>query len=128
MQLAHVHVYCQDLEPTIRFFTEGLGGELLVKRIMMGDPGAEIRLNETPVFVRQVGPDWARQDCDAKVCGYSHFGFLVDDLDAVLKRLLAMPDVQQQGEPFIIPARNRRCVYLTGPSGLYVELVEDIKS
>lgn len=127
MELAHVHVYCQELEPAIRFFTEGLGGELIVKRNMMGDPGAEIRLSQTPLFVREVGKDWAPQDCDAEVCGYSHFGFLVDDLDTTLKRLLTLPDVRQQGEPFDIPARKRRCVYLTGPSGLYIELVEDVK-
>lgn len=125
--MAHLHTYCRELEPAIRFFTEGLNGELLARRIMMGDPGAEIRIDGTMIFLREVGAEWASQDYSGKICGYNHLGFLVDDLDATLTRLLAMPGVAQDGEPFVIAARKRRCVYLTGPSDLYIELVEDMK-
>lgn len=127
MKLSHLHTLCQDLEPTIAFFTEGLNGELLVRRPMLGDPGAEIRIADTVLYLQEVGGDWADQDYAAKVCGYNHLGFLVDDLDAALARLLALPGVTQNGEPFLVASSKRRCVYITGPSRLCVELMQDMR-
>lgn len=127
MKFAHLHVYCQELEPAIAFLTEGLNGELLVRRPMVGQPGAEIRMGDMVIYLSEMGREWAGQDYAAKVCGYNHLGFFVDDLDAELVRLCAMPGVTQDGEPFVVAATKRRCVYLVGPSKLHVELVENMK-
>lgn len=124
MKFAHLHVYCQELEPAIAFLTEGLNGELLTRRPMLGRPGAEIRMDGMTLFLCEMGGDWAGQDCAAKVCGYNHLGFFVDDLEAAMARLLALQGVAQNGEPFIVAAGNLRCVYITGPSKLSVELME----
>lgn len=63
----------------------------------------------------------------AEACGYNHLGFLVDNLDETLAKLLAMPGVRLDIEPFVIPARKRRCAFIAGPCELYVELMEDVK-
>ena len=127
MKFGHLHVYCQELEPAIAFFTEGLNGELLIRRPMLGKPGAEIRMDGMVIYLCEMGREWAGQDYAARVCGYNHLGFFVDDLDAALARLRALPGVTQDGEPFVVAAAKRRCVYLAGPSKLYVELMEDMK-
>lgn len=127
MKFGHLHVYCQELEPAIAFLTEGLNGELLSRRTMVDRPGAEIRMGGMVIYLSEMGREWAGQDYAARVCGYNHLGFFVDDLDAALARLCAMPGVTQDGEPFLVPAARRRCVYLVGPSNLHIELVENMK-
>ncbi|MCH5276531.1 MAG: VOC family protein [Desulfovibrionaceae bacterium] len=127
MKLAHIHVYCQELEPVIAFFTEGLNGELLGRNLLRGAPGAEIRMDGMMIFLREMGGEWAEQDYAGKVCGYNHLGFFVDDLDATLARLLSLPGVSRNGEPFVIADKKLRCVFLTGPSKLHVELMENMQ-
>lgn len=127
MKFGHLHVHCQELEPAIAFLTEGLNGELLIRRTMVDRPGAEIRMGDMVIYLSEMGREWAGQDYAAKVCGYNHLGFFVDDLDAALARLLAMRGVTQDGEPFIVTAAKRRCAYLIGPSNLYIELMENMK-
>ncbi len=127
MQPAHLHVYCRELDPALVFMTKGLKGELIGKRLMMGCPGAEIRLGTLVVFLKEVGPTWTDADVAATTCGYNHLGFLVEDLDKTLAELTAIPGVRIETEPFVIPARKRRCAFVTGPSNLYVEFMEDVK-
>ena len=127
MQLTHMHVYCRELEPALRFLTEGFDGQLVGRRLMLGCPGAEIRFDGLVLFLKEVGGDWAPQEPAAHVCGYNHLGFFVDDLDSTLARLLALPEVHIETEPFVIKDRQRRCAFVTGPSNLYVEVVEDAK-
>ena len=127
MKLAHLHTYVRELEPDVKFMTEGLKGELMGRRLMMGCPGAEVRLDGLTVFLKEVGKDWALAQPTAEICGYNHLGFLVEDLDKTLAELLAMPDVRLDIEPFVIAARKRRCAFVAGPGELYVELMEDVK-
>jgi len=127
MKLAHLHTYCQELEPALKFFTEGLNGVLVARRLMMGTPGAEIQIDGLTLFLKEVGKDWANATPTAEACGYNHLGFLVDNLDETLAKLLAMPGVRLDIEPFVIPARKRRCAFIAGPCELYVELMEDVK-
>lgn len=128
MQFTHLHVYCRDLEASLKFLTDGLKGKFIQRRPMMGTPGAEIEIGNVMIFLKEVDESWSDPAVTDKVCGYSHLGFFVEDLDKTVAELTAMPDVRLEGEPIIVKARNRRCAFLHGPGNLYVEVVEELKA
>lgn len=127
MFITHLHVYCRELEPSLEFMLKGLKGKLLCRRLMMGTPGAEIQFDGFIIYLKEIGTDWVDPEPGAKITGYHHLGFDVEDLDASMKELLAMPGVRLEAEPTVVKARNRRCAFFYGPGNLYFELVEDLK-
>lgn len=94
---------------------------------MDGCPGAEIRLGTLVVFLKEVGPTWTDADVAATTCGYNHLGFLVEDLDKTLAELTAIPGVRIETEPFVTLPEKDAAPFVTGPSNLYVEFMEDVK-
>ena len=126
MNVAHIHAFCQELEPALRFLTEGLKGELVERRLMRGTPGAVIQFDNLTVYLKEVGNDWEKAIPQEKFCGFNHLCFHVEDLDSMLKDILKLPDVKLAFEPYEIPGKNHRATFVIGPSNLYIELMEDI--
>lgn len=64
------------------------------------------------------------------VCGGGHIGLLVDDFDAAVERLRAVPDVRLLGESSVLPGDHllagRRWIYFLTPWGLQLELVSAV--
>lgn len=125
MLLDHMHVFCRSLEPSVAFLTEGFGGKVTERRLMGGKPGAVIAFGGLNIFLKESGTDFTPPDVTAKVCGYSHLGFIVDDLDKTLAALCARPDTHAVGEPFM--AGKRRCAFVAGPDELYVEVMQQME-
>jgi len=126
MKIAHLHTFCQELEPALAFLTEGLKGELVERRLMMGTPGAVIRFDNMTVFLKEVGADWAPALAQDKICGFNHICFQVDDLNKTLEDVLALPGTKLAFEPYEIPGKNHRATFVIGPSNIYIELMEDV--
>lgn len=125
MRLDHLHILCRRLDPAIVFLTEAFGATL-VKRRPMGAvpaPGAELTVGGLLVYLKEVGDGWVTPDPAAKVYGYSHLGFVVDDMEKTLASLTARPDTRLAVEPFL--SGKRLCAFVAGPDNLYVEVMQD---
>lgn len=125
MLLDHMHIFCRSLEPSLTFLSEAFGGEVTARRLMGGKPGAVVAFGGLDVFLKEAGGEFTLPDVTAKVCGYSHLGFLVDDLDQCLASLCARPDTRPVGEPFM--SGKRRCAFVAGPDELYVEIMQQME-
>lgn len=125
----HVHMMCTDVEAIISFLTEGFGVELRCRRESGGganrSPGAELQLGNTVLYLKQVGKDWKPQDPLATVCGLQHLAFIVEDMDAAMKELIARPDTRLIREPFKSAIPGHLCAFVAGPDNLYVEIIQE---
>lgn len=125
MNLEHVHIYCTSLEPIITFLTEALGGKLKTRRLSGGKPGAEVVFGNLMIVVKESGPGFRPPDLSAKVCGYNHLAFVVEDIHQTLAALCVRPDTRLVVEPYM--PGQRICAFIAGPDDLYVELIQAIK-
>ena len=125
MRLDHIHIYCRSLEPVITFLTEAFGGKIKERRLMGGKPGVVIDFDGMAIFIKESGNEFTPPDLSAKICGYKHLGFRVDDMDEALATLCTRPDTRLVVEPYV-PGK-RLCAFVAGPDNLYVELSQEIK-
>ena len=120
MFLEHVNLTVSDVDRSARFYEAALGLKVRWKGVLsdgrravhVGDERHYLALFETP----ETGP--ARSDYRA--VGVNHFGFVVNDLEAMKTRLVSLgtpPISEQEYEP------GRR-LYFLDPDGVEVELVE----
>lgn len=127
MRVDHLHVYCKALEPTLAFMTGALKGKLVAKRLMGGMPGAELHFDGCAVYLKAVGEEWRAPNLADTLCGYSHLGFVVDDLAETLAEIGARPDARLVGEPFTSGGGMRLCAFVAGPDELYVEFIQNLQ-
>ena len=67
-------------------------------------------------------------DCEPQGVGVPHAGvehlaLLVDNLDATLTHVKALPETKITKEPFM--SGSLRCAFITGPEGVLVEVMEE---
>jgi catechol 2,3-dioxygenase-like lactoylglutathione lyase family enzyme len=142
----HVGITVPSLDQAIAFFTEVLGGQLLMKGDEMESPGGEwtsIYLNVHPnaalrVAMVRLGPtmnvelfEYTAPDQNQRMpknsdYGASHLAFYVDDMQAAVEYLSMQPGVRFLGEPQIEPTgptEGVEWVYFLSPWGMQMELV-----
>jgi len=49
----HVHFFCSDLEASVKWFTEGMGAELVKRRTVKGAPAADLKIAGVPLLLRE---------------------------------------------------------------------------
>lgn len=114
----HVHLFCTDLDATLAFWQEGFGIPLVRRRQFGQDRGAELDLGGILLSVVQRSKDG--RDLGAMLSGLDHLGMLVEDVDAAIARLTALPGVRVTREPFM--SENYRCAFVAGPDNVQVEI------
>lgn len=119
-RLHHFHLVCSDLEKSLQFFTQTLGGKLVERRNFGTAPGALIDLAGAPIYLR------ATREGDAvggtpSACGYNHLGLAVDDLDAAYAELTAQGFVFTT-TPTAIP--TGKMAFFLGPDDIVIELIQ----
>ena len=121
-QFNHIHVFCSDLAATERWFTEGLGAELVERRDSRGVPGVVLRLGGAQVLLRpaRAGEDLA--PAGARHFGADHFGLRVDDVDATVEELRRR-GVEIEVEPWDFRPESR-IAFVKGPDNVRIELVQ----
>lgn len=138
----HTGFSVADLERTIRFYGEGLGLEV-VSRIhgpkdyhgtMTGYPGCHLEaafmaIPEGPPleFIQYLEPKGEPLDMETYRTGNGHFALVVDDIDATLKKLIALGGSPRSDGPVTIPSgpnKGAKAVYIRDLDGITVELFE----
>jgi len=122
-RLHHFHLVCSDLEKSLRFFTETLGGKLVARRKFGTADGAVIDLAGAPIYLRATREDDAVGG-SLSACGFNHLGLAVDDLDAAHAELTAQGFVFTT-PPTVIP--TGKMAFFQGPDNIVIELLEDHK-
>jgi catechol 2,3-dioxygenase-like lactoylglutathione lyase family enzyme len=121
-RFTHVHVYASDPAATVRWLTDGLGGEVAGELDRPGFPvTTEVRLGGQLVFVRGSRDAERFAEPGPRTFGLDHFGLSVQDVAAAVEVLRARgiePDTTfNNGLP--IPAG---VAYVRGPDDLLIEI------
>jgi len=128
MQISHFHTNCKELQPALRFFTEGLKGTVVKTYTMGGHPAADISFEGgLLISLKENGSEWNNAEPLGNFCGYNHIGFEAEDLDKTIEEILKIPGTRLDGDIVRIPDRKRCCAFVIGPSDLYVEFGADMK-
>lgn len=138
--LHHVGITVSDIDRSVRFYSDLLGGEVLGPWRRSGARIDEVTGHRGVVvhqaFVRAHGETMVELlqyengssvvlDPDNGHVGAAHVAVVVDDLDGVLDRLRAA-GTQAVSDPIVAsePIAGYRCVYVLDPDRVRVELME----
>ena len=118
----HIHVHCSDVEATIRWFTEGVGGELVERRESRGVQQGVINLGGATIFLRPARSNESFTPGMSNQYGTDHFGLRVDDVDATVEELRRR-GVTIDVEPWDFSDVSR-IAFIKGPDEVRIELVQ----
>jgi catechol 2,3-dioxygenase-like lactoylglutathione lyase family enzyme len=118
----HIHVFCSDLGATERWFTEGLGAEVVERRESRGVPGVVLGLGGATVLLRPAREGENLAAAGARRFGADHFGLTVSDVDATVAEL-KQRGVFVEVEPWDF-SPGSRIAFIKGPDDVRIELVQ----
>jgi lactoylglutathione lyase len=124
-KLEHVGILAEDLDRSIRFYTELLGLKL-VERVRFNEK-VELAFLSFPgqedVQVELIGRDPAGMPQEGLV---NHLAFTVDDIEAVIEKLRSHGvDISEEWPRTILDGRKNAFFY--GPSGEKLELFQPVR-
>jgi catechol 2,3-dioxygenase-like lactoylglutathione lyase family enzyme len=120
--LAHIHLYCTQLEPMIDFFAKAFDAQLTLRRKFGNDDGAVMNLGAAPLlYIQQIKVGEAKSD----IAAYDHIGLNVGDVEAALKKALVAPGAKL--DRGVGPSGKALTAFVRGPEGIRVELVQPPK-
>ncbi len=136
----HVGFSVGSLDAALRFWVEGLGGRVIRMGEMGGDSlgqttgarGAHVQMaiveiaGQTIELLEYSGIDRPAAPARPFDPGFAHLALVVDDLDALLARIVAY-GWRAQGVPQVISAGPRvgtKVMYAVGPDGATVEFMQ----
>ncbi len=118
----HVHVYCSDLAASERWFIEGMGAELVRRRVVKDTPASDLRLGGMSILLRGAWPDEALGAAGPSRFGTDHLGLKVMDLAATAKELKRR-GVEFEVEPYEI-SPGVHIAFVIGPDSLRIEVLQ----
>jgi catechol 2,3-dioxygenase-like lactoylglutathione lyase family enzyme len=122
LEFSHTGLVVSDLGRSVEFYTQALG---LSVRERYPDTGRGLEIvfvgNESSVVELLYYKDPGKRERVARG-RYDHLAWYAEDLDKTLQELSAK-GVYPEGEPVTV-LDGRRIVFLTGPDGERIELVE----
>jgi catechol 2,3-dioxygenase-like lactoylglutathione lyase family enzyme len=139
---SHLGICVSDLERSLRFYCDGLGFTSGVAHHLGGEFGAALEVGPdaefTSHFIRRDSVSiellhyatpsvFGTPSANRNHLGLTHLSFLVDDVDAVLDRLLAHGGTLIAPTRTLIPYPNGASldlVFVADPDGTRVELVK----
>ena len=139
----HTGITVSNLERSLEFWQNVLGFEFSHRAHQSGEmaeqitgvQGAELKLAVVKApgghkieLLEYLAPPDRKKDADLRPCdvGHVHVALIVDDLDAVLERIVAS-GWKAAGEPQSLtsgPNAGKRVVYVRDPDGTTVEFME----
>jgi catechol 2,3-dioxygenase-like lactoylglutathione lyase family enzyme len=118
----HVHVYASNPEATVKWLTDGLGGEV-VRRRQQGDYPVTTQVSLGGQIIQVRGRRESERFVPAgdRSFGWDHIGLSVIDLDATLAALRdrGITPVTTFDNGFRVP---EGIAFLRGPDGIWVEI------
>ena len=116
--LEHIHIYCNQLEPMIEFWTKAFDAQVILRRKFGNDDGAVVNVGAVPLFIQQTKVEAGKTG----VVSYDHVALKVLDIEAALKHALAAPRAKLVRD--IQPAGTSKTAFLSGSEGILIELVQ----
>ncbi len=132
MKLGHVTVLTKDMDKSVEFYTL-LGGSKIFEDVLdLGNGETEhiIHMNfDGDATIELIDPSYKSVEAVA-TAPLEHFCFEVDDVDAVVddlrsKGIDSFADAEPHNEPLFRP-NGIRVMFLTGPSGESIELMQNL--
>ena len=140
----HVGFSVGSLDLSLRFWVEGLGGQLVRVGDMGGEflgevtgaHGASVRMAIVSLTGQMIelleyrGVDLQHRASRPFDPGFAHLALIVDDLDKVLARI-AVYEWRPQGKPQVIYGGSRagtKVIYAVGPDGATIEFMQPPES
>ena len=124
--LAHIHIYCTELEPMLAFWIEAFDARLALRRKFGNDEGAEMHIGAIPLYVQQTKVAAGK----AHIVSYDHIALRVGDVEAALQKAAAAPGatLDRGIQPSIQPSSGvAHTAFVRGPEGIRVELIQPPK-
>ena len=122
--LAHIHVYCTQLEPMIEFWVKAFDAQLVMRRKFGNDDGAVISVGAVPLYVQQSGVAAGQSG----IVAYDHVGLQVGDIEAALKKALAAPGAKLDRDIHAVGVGGKsKAAFVRGPEGIRIEMVQPPK-
>ena len=120
---AHIHLKAQDVEATVEWYRQMLGGEVTQESMFRGSKEYQIDLNGTLIVVSgRLEDELPLPVALHPRFGLDHFGFQVDDLDTAVADLKAK-DIRFVEEPWTVrPGLRLACI--EAPDRVRIELIE----
>ena len=116
-----MHILCRDMPKTIDIWVKGLFAAVEEYREFSGAKGAILDIGtNAKLYIKEVPCEWDPET--PRRSGLEHIGMVVEDLDAAMETLQALPDVSFAGKPFV--SMPMRCVYAVGPEGSMLGVME----
>lgn len=136
----HVGFSVASLDAALRFWVEGLGGQLVRVGDMGGEflgevtgaHGASVRMAIVSLAGQMIelleysGVDLQHRASRPFDPGFAHLALIVDDIDNLLARI-AVYEWRPQGKPQVISRGTRagtKVIYVVGPDGATIELMQ----
>ena len=121
MRLEHVNMTVADLDRSVGFYRDLFGFEVRWEGTVNDGRNRAVHVGPESGYLALFEADGpGRAPIDYRAVGHNHFGFVVDDLDAMTARLEEM-GVGRHLEADYEPGRR---AYFFDPDGYEVELVE----
>jgi len=119
--LAHIHIYCNRLEPMIEFWIKAFDAHLILRRKFGNDDGAVLDIGTVPLYIQQSQVNAGK----AGIAAYDHIGLRVGDIEAALKKSLAAPEAKLDKDIHAVGVEGKsKAAFVRGPEGILVELVQ----
>ena len=123
MKFVHVATRTKDLDAAIAFY--GLLGMKLRDKRELTKNQATLAFIEPADgnFAIELVYNWGKDDAYDGGARFGHFAFEVDDIDALLPRIVAAGGSVSR-EPFLLEGDGPRLAFVVDPDGNSIELIE----
>jgi len=122
--LAHIHIYCNQLEPMIEFFVKGFDAQLVMRRKFGNDDGAVVSMGAVPLYIQQSKSAPGKSG----IVAYDHIGLDVGDIEAALKKAMEAPGAKLDEDIHAVGVGGKaKAAFVRGPEGIRVEMVQQPK-
>jgi lactoylglutathione lyase len=118
MRFLHAMIRTRDPEASVRFYTEGLGLQLLRRKDYPQGRFSLYFLGESETSAQvELTHNWDDREYS---CGdqFGHLAFACDNIYAACEHLMAM------GVPLLRPPRDGHMAFVKDPNGISVELLQ----
>lgn len=121
----HIGVFTADMERSLRFYRDALGGEIVHS---FDIPGGTIRMVGLGEAVVELVPMPASSAAGAPAAGLAHFALTVDDTRAAYEAALAAGAKPGMMTPTELPLGTKTAVlaYVIGPDGETIEFYQPL--
>ncbi len=120
--LDHIHFYCGDIEKTVVYFRDILGGKELSREKRPTSVLVRMDVLGTVIALMAIPPESGQFDPGKGKRGLDHIGFKVRDLEATLEEMREK-GVRITQELTVLPS-GLKMAFVEGPDGIRVELLE----